>query len=295
MPSDTTIVYHLGAPHTDDDLLIWSLRKDAAMLAEQSVMVPRPKAYRAAMSALLRKLDGAVPSDKQQKELLTSITGRHKIKRLILSNSKFMGIPAWILHKSEFYGNAGTNIARLRNLFPANPCELFLGISNPAVFVPRVFHEQTQKTYADFFGRVDLGKIRWSDVIQRIRAACPDTPMTVWCNEDTPIIWARVLQEVTALSKDTRFSGELDIIERIMAPEGFQRLKKFLDKHPGLDDGQRGRVKERFLEKFVLPEEVEEEIDLPGWTKDVIEAMTGVYDQDVKTIRQIDGVKFLVP
>jgi hypothetical protein len=50
-----------------------------------------------------------------------------------------------------------------------------------------------------------------------------------------------------------------------------------------------------FLEKFALPEEIEEEIDMPGWTDDLVEELTAAYDEDMHTIKRIPGVQIISP
>ena len=46
---------------------------------------------------------------------------------------------------------------------------------------------------------VDPGAFRWTDMVKRLREAHPDMPMTIWCNEDTPLIWAQVVREMAGL------------------------------------------------------------------------------------------------
>lgn len=295
MRTDINIVYHLGAPHTDNDQITWSLRKDAQLLADNGVMMRRPKEYRPQLKEMIVKLQGEVPSVGEQENLLGSIIRSQEVDRLIMSDARFLGVPSWMMYGGVFYKNAAKNTARIRDLFPDNPCEFFLGISNPANFIPAVFDAQSEKTYEKFLDGTDLASIRWSDVIRQIQEENPDCPLTVWCNEDTPIIWPTVLRELSGLDPQTRLQGELDIIQEIMSPDGVELLVKYLDERPTLTEVQRRRIRGIFLEKFYLDDAVEEEIDLPGWTDETIHALTRIYDDDVERIERLPGVNFIAP
>ena len=50
-----------------------------------------------------------------------------------------------------------------------------------------------------------------------------------------------------------------------------------------------------FLDKFALDEEIEEELDMPGWTEELVAELTEVYDEDVLAIQRIPGVTVLTP
>ncbi len=295
MRTDINIVYHLGAPQTDNDQITWSLRKDAELLAEKGVMMRRPKEYRQVLKDMILELKGEEPSIVDQENLLSAIVKNQQVDRLIMSDPRFLGVPSWMLYDGAFYQNAAKNTARIRDLFPDNPCEFYLGISNPATFIPAVFNVQTDKNYEQFVGNCDLASLRWSTIIGQIQEENPDCPLTVWCNEDTPIIWPTVLREIAGLDPQTRLAGELDVIQEIMSEDGVALLIKYLDERPNLTEIQRRRVRGIFLEKFFLDEAVEEEIDLPGWTDATVDALTQIYDDDVERIESLSGVNFITP
>ncbi len=295
MRTDIAIIYHLGAPQTDNEQLIWSLRKDMDLLGENGVVVPRPREYRRHISdAVAKGLENKFSQDDREL-LLSTLTNQGPAGRLYLSGAKFLGVPTWMFNTTTFYQNAGIRTKELRNIFPDNPCEFLLAIRNPATFLPDVFLSQNGKNYQDFINGMELENIRWSDVITKIQRANPDSPLTVWCNEDTPIIWSAVLGEVTALDQKTRFRGDLDIIRGIISDDGATRLEQYLEERPSLNEMQRRRVKAVFLEKFVVEDAVEVEIDLPGWTEETVTMMTEAYEDDIETIQHMPGVNFISP
>lgn len=293
MAKKVTIVYHLGAPHTDDDQLTWSLRKDADLLLEHGTLLRRPGKYRKLIKGMRHKLEGRIADAREQDSLLSSLVGKHDIKRLILSDSGILGVPSWMLTKGDFYHNAGRNSAQFRNLFPDYPVEFFLAIRNPATFLPEAFRAQSEKTHAEFFDTVDLASIRWSDVIADIQHANPGIPITVWCNEDTPIIWPTIMASVAGVDAETRFKGELDIIRSIMSETGIEHLEGFLDSRQQLTEAQRRRVRGIVLEKYSDSSTVQSEINLTGWTEELIDHMSDVYEDDIDEIIEMPGVQFL--
>ena len=62
-----------------------------------------------------------------------------------------------------------------------------------------------------------------------------------------------------------------------------------------MSEPQKRRVIAAFLDKFALDEEIEEELDMPGWTEETVEELTALYDADTAVIEQLPGVKFITP
>ena len=50
-----------------------------------------------------------------------------------------------------------------------------------------------------------------------------------------------------------------------------------------------------FLDKFAIEDALEEELDMPDWTDELVEQMTEIYDADVAQIQQIPGIRMLLP
>lgn len=293
MQRNITIAFHLGAPHTENEQVTWSLRKDSLMLAENGIMLRRPGEYRKLVRGMVRKLDGQPATQEEQETLLTSIVKKQNISRLIMSDASFLGVSAWMLFGGEFYQNAGRNAASIRNLLPDYPVEFFLCIRNPATFLPEAFNTQTEKSFAGFFNEANLLSLRWSDVISDIQRNNPECKMTVWCYEDLPIIWPTVLNELTGLDPQTSFKGGQDVIMGVLTPDGAKRLEVYFADHPTYNEAQHRRVRSIFLEKFADEDAVEDEIDLPGWNEELIEKMTELYDDDTELIEWMPGVHFI--
>lgn len=289
------ISFHLGAHCTDEDQLVKSLTlsKNQKVLTRHGVLVPAPRDYRPVLRDVLGRLAGEPASREAQDVLFETIGETEDAERLVLSNEHFLANHLNAFKNGVLYRNAGKNSAALRNLFPDNPVEFFFAVRNPATFVPAMHKILQPGPFDEYIAGIDPDTLVWSDVILDIREQNPGVPITVWCNEDTPLIWPEVLHEVAGLEPQVGMFGGFDILAQIMAPEGVKRLRAYLKSHPPATEIQRRRVVSAFLDKYAIEDEVEEELDLPGWTPEVIDQFTANYDDDLIEIGRIPGVTVL--
>jgi hypothetical protein len=73
------------------------------------------------------------------------------------------------------------------------------------------------------------------------------------------------------------------------------RLLAYLKAHPPQTEVQKRRIIAAFLDKFALEEEVEEVVDIPGWTDQTIDTLTRAYEEDVWLIERMPGVTLITP
>ncbi|MGA1180367.1 MAG: hypothetical protein ACO3U1_07160 [Marivivens sp.] len=289
------IVYHIGANCTDDDRLLKSLLKNVDAFAAEGIKVPGPGKYRRIIRETIQNLNGAQPSPDTRDILLDTILYDEAVNRLIMSHSAFICIPNHIFADGVFYGRADAKIAGLVSLFPDDEIEMFLGIRNPATFVPAVFKQAKHSNFAQFLSGIPLDQIRWSDVVERIQEAAPKASWTVWCNEDTPLIWSQLIREISGVDPLAKITGGFDLLASIMAPEGMKRFFDYLKSHPPATEIQKRRIIAAFLERYVIEAEVIEEFDLPGWTAEVVNHLTEAYEEDIYRISRMPGVNFIAP
>jgi hypothetical protein len=58
---------------------------------------------------------------------------------------------------------------------------------------------------------------------------------------------------------------------------------------------QRRRVIAAFLDKYALPDQIEDSVDVPGWTPALIAELTEIYDEDVFQLSAIHAVQMITP
>lgn len=289
------VVYHIGAHCTDEDRLLKCLLKNKGELAEAGVAVPGPSRYRDLIREALLELRGKPASEDMQRDILAEILDADTADRLVLSNRSFLSAPTRVLAQHMLYPQAGEKCAWLANVFADHSCEFHLALRNPATFMPALFNRTKETDFNSFIAGVDPSALRWSDMVRRIRGACPDAKLTVWCNEDTPLIWPEVLKGLTGMDKADNLRGSYDFLASLMPASGMTRLRRYLDTHPPKSELQRRRVVAAFLDKFALTEELEEELDVPGWTVELVDELSDRYDEDCYRIEAMEDVTFIAP
>ena len=287
------IAFHIGAHCTDEDRLIKSLLKNKGILAAEGIIVPGPSRFRSVLTEVIVKLRGGKANRETQDVLLESITDVDDAERLVLSFDNFLGVSKRALENGQLYHLAADKVTRLRNLFPDSPVEFFIGIRDLATFIPALYERDGAGDFGAFMQGVDPLALQWVETIESIREAVPDSPITVWCNEDTPLLWPQIVHEVAGVDPQLRLKGGFDVLGEIMAKEGIIRLRSYLGTHPPQNEIQRRRILAAFLDKYALEEAIEEELDLPGWTFELTEELTAHYDDDVLDISRIPGVNML--
>ena len=93
----------------------------------------------------------------------------------------------------------------------------------------------------------------------------------------------------------TRLKDDFGIMHTIMKPAGLKRMNAYLAANPPQTEVQRRRILAAFLEKFAIEDEVEEELDAPGWTETLVAELTEFYEEDLFEIERLSGVTFLSP
>lgn len=289
------VVFHLGAPCTDGDLLITSLSKNRKTLARKGIVAPPPHRYRTVIRDTSRALKGHPAAEDVQDALLDSILDEPEVDRLILSDPRFVCINRLVVQGAQIWPMIDRQTTQLRALFPDADVAFFIGMRDPATLIPALFRASRFSDFEEFTQRMQPHALRWSEALRRLRIAQPDCPVYVWCNEDTPIIWGEVLRTMAGIGFETPLDGLDDLVETIMEPAGFRRLQTYLRENPPASDMQRRRIVGAFLDRYAKADEIEEVLDLPGWSEDLITQMSQSYEDDMEVIAQIPGVTLLEP
>ncbi|MDG1861936.1 MAG: hypothetical protein P8J02_01750 [Yoonia sp.] len=212
-----------------------------------------------------------------------------------MSNTNFICIANRIFDGGIFYEQAESKIFALHQIFDEDEIELFIALRNPATFLPAAYAESKSGTPDAYLKGVHPTQIRWSDLIRRIQHRFPRTKLTVWCNEDTPLIWAEVLRAIAGIEKDQRITGGFDLLTSIMSAEGMTRFLNYLRAHPPKTEMQKQRIIAAFLDKYAVEDKIEETVDWPGMTDEIVDELSELYENDVDFIQQLPGVNFIAP
>jgi hypothetical protein len=293
------IVYHLGAHCTDEERLLRCLLKNRGTLAGQGIIVPGPTRYRTLLRETAVALKGQPASLDTQALVLEQIMEVDRADRLVLSWDSFLSYPNWAM-EGGLYRAAGERVRAFSQIFPQIEPEFHLAIRNPATFLPALFDKQKAakggtRDFESFMKGRDPLDIRWSAVVDRILDMNPGVPLSIWCDEDTPLIWPEVLQAVSGHAPGTVLDDAGELLAQIMSADGLKRMQAYLASHNVSTPDLRRKVLTAFLDKFALQDRINVDIEVPGWTADLVARMTTLYDEDVALIRATEGVRFLEP
>lgn len=288
------IVYHLGVHCTDEDRLVRCLLKNRSVLADQGIAVPSPTRYRKLLRDTAIQLRGAPASEDTEAMILDQIMDEGQAERLILSWTSFLSFPAYAVG-DMLYSDGGKRIRAFTQIFPDLEAEFHLALRNPATFLPDLRERAKGKGHEDILQDVDVLRLRWSDTVREIKVENPGVPITVWCDEDTPLIWPEVLQAVSGHGPETELEDTDELLGQLMSEAGLARYHAYCKEHPPQSVTHRRRIVTAFLEKFGLPDQVSFEIKSPGWSEELVAELTRTYLEDVERIARMSGVTLIEP
>ena len=289
------VIIHAGAHNTDNDRLLACLFENGDLLAQHGTHLPDPSQYRRVIRDILQQAEGGALMPQARAALGEALGDIRTANRLVLSNEGFFGTPRMAVGGGLFYRAAEQRLDLFRQMFPGDRIELFLGLRDPAGYLPALLARTSLVGMDDLLRGCDPAHMCWSELIGRIRHSLPEIALTVWCNEDTPLIWGRILRAMAGLPDGIDLAGEFALLPEIMSPAGTARFHDYMNRNSGLKDSQKGRIVEAFLDKFADQAALEEEFDVPGWTAETISTLTALYDADIQQIRQMPGVRLILP
>ncbi len=288
------IVFHIGAHCTDDGQLLKCLNRNRRALAQEGIIIGQPGRFRPIFRETISVLDGGPANAEVQEIMLDSIMREDDPQRIIFSNDVFLCGVQKAIDQDALYPEAGEKCLKLFNLFHDQEVEFALAIRNPATFLPACFAKTGAADFEAYIAQVDPLTLRWSAVIERITSALPGVPLKIWSNEDTPFIWYELIREIADHSSTMELIGLDDFLSSIMLPEGLERMEAYLQSHPPANEIQRRRILSAFLDKFEV-EDTSLDVEAPGWTRDYVDTLTDLYEEDLFAIERMQGVQFISP
>jgi len=226
------VIFHTGAHFTDDERLLKCLLRNKEDFARRGISVPGPGRYRYLLKDAFKAMEAAAPSPEARDVLIDAILDDEVADRLILSNAHFFGSQRFAIGQGELYPDAAERLVQLQLLFRFEQIEMFMAIRNPASFLPAIQSKVSNRKFGEMMGDSDPRELRWSDMVLRVREAAPNVALTIWCNEDTPLIWAQIIREMAGLEHGDGIIGGFDLLNSIMSEEGTNRFQAYLQKHP---------------------------------------------------------------
>lgn len=290
------IVFHIGLHGTDADRVLRCLLRNADRLATAGVAVPLPGTFRPVLKDALIARRGVPSTVDEQETMRHAMFGEDVPSRVVFSNDNFLCPPHRAVDGGTLYPLAGERMPWVTNLFPDHERIVALAMRNPATLLPAL-HARigSGEDLASYVGAIAPEELSWADAIARLTEAIPGIPLLVWCGEDAPLIWPEILGALTGMEDPAGFEGTDELLETIMTEAGLERMRGYLQSHPPRNAEHRRRITAAFLDKFVRPEAVEMELDLPGWSEDRVARITARYEADIDAIGAMPGVSLIRP
>ncbi len=291
------IALHLGMHCTESERLVKALLRNASTLVKSGTSVPGPSRYRKLLSQTLEELGDACPAAGAREVLLDAIMPQdyEQMDRVILSHENLISSPRYVFDYGQPYSRTQQRLTAIQSLFPEDQFDLFVGLRNPASFLPAMVAKTETQSLSELTGGMDPANFRWTPMIKAMRTAMPRARITFWCYEDIPLIWGEIIRAVAGLPSGAKIAGAFDMLASVMEPEGMRRFRAYLSDKDGMSEKQKRRIMIAFLDKYAMDEELEEVLDLPGWTENDVEDMSDIYDEEVEELAQLPGVRWLAP
>lgn len=289
------MVFHLGVHGTDGDRLLKTLLNNRSALHKAGTEVVTPNRHRGLFDEALRSLNGGTATTEMEQIMLDAMLDSDDPTRVVMSTATFMGAPGRAVGREGLYPQIGLRAAALSRLFPSAQTEFFLAIRNPATLLAEVLPQFSGGGYDELMQGCHPLQLRWRAAIQRLTRAVQGRRVVVWCHEDVPLIWPEVVRLVGALPADVPLSGGLLYMHELLGDLGIARLRDAMAGRDQTNVAQRREVYGEVLAANALPGTLDQVVDLPGWTQELVDQITANYRSDVAEIAVLPGVEFILP
>lgn len=289
------IALHLGAHLTDETQLRDCLLANKDRLAEQGIVVPRARSYLNLIVDAANHIASGHGAPDAFNRILESVSAPSDARRLVFSAPGLLSKVTDALDSSRFYPGAERRLAALRHIFSGHDVEIFLAIRNPASFVPAYLSASRVQEKGASGADIISEDLRWSRLVGDIRRTWPEAKLTIWCDEDTPFIWHRILGLVAGVEPDHEFAGSFEWFNSVMVDGGAAKLAAYLETSPPVDEAHRQRVISVFLDKFCDEDKLEIDVSVTGWDEMRVDVLSELYEEDTDTISSLYGVTLLQP
>lgn len=289
------MAFHIGVHGTDGDRMLKTLLNNRGALLHNGTEIVPPGRHRGLFEEALMSLNGGAATPGMEEIMLDAVLESENPKRVIFSTPTFMGAPGRVVGRDGFYPQIGSRVAALAGLFPSADCEFFLAIRNPATLLTEVLPQFTGGDYHTLMQGQQPLDLRWRDAIRRLVQSAQGRRVVIWCHEDAPMIWPEVVRLIAAMPPEAPLSGGLIFLQEILGDAGFAQLRAALGAQDRITVTQRRAISAEILARDAPEGALDQTVDLPGWTQDLVDEMTRNYRADVAEIAVLPGVEFVLP
>ena len=284
------VVLHLGVHDTHQDLLLRSLGANEALLSQAGVRL----LHSAQISdPLLALLNGTSDALTVAHRALDPHLSDPSVRRLVIFVPHVLGYGRGALTTAQVYPNAAERLHRIGTLFSGVALTLTLGLRAPSHFLPDVAAALQRFAPGTDIAMGDPMLLSWAGLVERIRRALPDADLTVWRDEDAPLLWPVLLRHLAGLAASAPLAGDGTLARSLVPGRARGAFDAELAGLTGVPFAQWQAAVSAFLPDHADMALVEPEIPHPGWDARLIAALEAGYRADTARIRMIAGVNAL--
>lgn len=273
------------------------MKKSARAFGRVNIATPGPKQYRPVIATELARLDGLPPIIEEEDAVLAQILGEQSdAKHLIMINEDWAGGRDMMFKGGQLYKEIGISVSRIAELFSKHDLHISMSIRNPAFLVNAALTAPSTPVSLNWFLKhSDPMDLSWVAPIEQVQKAVPNAQITMWCEEDTPLIWPRIMRQIANVPDDTPIRGAFAAITDALRPEGVTRFRTFLRNHTLTSALQYECAVLAFLDKYADESVMTASCNVPGWTEETVHDLSLNYEDDIAVLAAKDNVNFILP
>ncbi|MEN8837278.1 MAG: hypothetical protein ABF266_03885 [Celeribacter marinus] len=287
---------HIGVHFTNTPRLAQAVKLNHRVYKRQNVVAPNVDDYRAQIDDLLHRVDGQAATLDESRDLLTRLAGDESATGLVMVDEQWCGPLESAFEERMLYAGLADRVRQISNVFNAADLHVSMSIINPATLIGSVLDNGHAAGHANWFANnIPAPDVSWMPCIDRIQETAPHVPLTIWTEEDAPLIWERILRHLGDLNDDVAVRGPLTAVRDMLSKEGGERLTAYAKKFTPASQAALERVSLAFLDKYEEVKTVGPAGGIPGWTHDDLAEITAGYDDDISALSKRSGVTVLQP
>lgn len=286
---------HIGVHRTATQHLRRVLLTNRDLLEDQGICLPEPEFAERAFATALKQMKANEPLASVNAQLLSSLTQDKEYRRIVMIDPNISGTLLRPFGKEYFYPRIATTISRIVTALDGLPIRLFVGLRNPATFIPSCYcaslRHKPEVPFGKFVSEANLQGLRWSDFLHRAQLKKADLGLTVWRAEDYPRIWRDVAQAFTGIENREVLQGSSKPINPGLSLRGSILMHQFLQEKSANNRAGFEKISAAFAQKFPSSLGHTDEIH---WPEELTQSMTENYEDDWYYIERMDNVETLV-
>lgn len=289
------VAIHAGAFFTDEGELIKLLKANTQALRQNEAAIWAFRAYKHTFRPALGPVGDRPPPETTLQNFRNLMPAGRTVNRAILCSETYIGERPTALMDGQFYPQAGSRLALLDQIFSDSQVEIFIGLRNPASYIPRVLMALSAPERERVIRSTDLSCLSWLTTIEDMRDLAPDVQITLWSNEDSPLIRGDVARALIGLQDDVPLNTEYDLLASLVSDAGQREIEQLTQQNLPPNDPELKAGLALIFQEYALPDAIEEEVELPGWDQDIVAAFTELYEQDVARLQSMPEIRFIKP